>query len=284
LLLHNKFPHENKCSKIGNINLIKHNRRKIFHDDYHKLTTSAQLLVKSGDVHMMLYNSPMKLIIFDFDGVLVDTQKTVNKLVWKYLSELGMKMTLAEFVERFSGETAHSIVERLKEEDNLIFSKDSQHFAKEIDEIVLSRISKQKIKPLKGVKKALQALPLKTCIASNCSLKILDTWLLMSTLASYFKDNVFSAEMVEKPKPDPALLLYAAQSMGIAPEYCLVVEDSVVGIKAAIAAGMKAWGFVGGNYITNVAEEQLLQAGAEHVFTKMEKLIKILKEDSANFS
>jgi HAD superfamily hydrolase (TIGR01509 family) len=237
----------------------------------------------------------MKLIIFDFDGVLIDTQRAVNKLEWKYFSEHGMKMTLAKFMERFSGETAHAIVGRLQEEDNLISSKDPQQFAKEVDEIVLSRISKQQIKPLTGVKKALQDLPLKKCIASNCPLKTLDVWLPMSTLASYFKDNVFSAEMVEKPKPDPALLLYAAQTMGIEPEYCLAVEDSVAGIKAAVAAGMKTWGFAGGSHITDVVKEQLLQAGAEHVFTKMEeladhvftkmeKLIKILKENSASFS
>jgi len=216
------------------------------------------------------------LVIFDFDGVLVDTQGIINKIEWEYLLQHGMQMTVDEFTKRFSGVKASTIVRTLRKENNIEPLKKAWQVAKEIDEAVLAGFSHQKIEPFKGVKDILQKLPFKKCIASNCSFRILRTLLLSSSLMAYFNGNVFSADMVGRPKPYPDLFLYAARSMGVAPDQCLVIEDSEAGIKAAVAAGMKAWGFLGGNHIKSETGNKLLSCGAELTFLKMDNLFKLL--------
>ncbi|MBM3633651.1 MAG: protein-L-isoaspartate(D-aspartate) O-methyltransferase [Alphaproteobacteria bacterium] len=220
------------------------------------------------------------LIIFDFDGVLVNTQEAVNKIEWQYLSQHGMKMTFAHFAKKFSGATAFSIIEALKKKKNITLSKSSGQFAEEIDEIVLTKLSSQKIEAFAGVKKVLQNLPFKKCVASNCSLRILRILLTTSTLLAYFNSNIFSADMVRRPKPYPDLFLFAAHSMGVEPGQCLVIEDSVVGIKAAVAAGMKAWGFLGGHHFKSETADQLLKYGAERTFAKMNNLVNLLNKEN----
>jgi phosphoglycolate phosphatase len=181
-----------------------------------------------------------KLIIFDFDGVLADTQDIINEIEWNYLLQHGMYMTLQVFSKRFTGATVLSIVEALKEEKNIELLENPQQFAKEVNEAILVKLVNQKIKPFQGVKDTLGSLPFKKCVASNCSLRILRTLLSACTLTAYFNGNVFSADMVSRPKPYPDLFLLAARSMGIEPDQCLVIEDSEIGVKAATAAGMKA--------------------------------------------
>ena len=222
-----------------------------------------------------------KLVIFDFDGVLVDTQKSVNKLEWEHLSRDGLEMILGEFTKRFSGHTAFSIVKNLVQNKALAVSKPIEQYVEDIDEFVLAQLSHQGVRPIKGVKKVLQKLSVKKCIASNCSLRILRILLSASTLDTYFNGNVFSADMVENPNPSPELFLYAAFSMRINPNNCLVIEDSEVGVQAACAAGIKVWGFLGGSHMTPESNAKLLRAGAERTFGKMEDLLLFLGKENA---
>jgi len=224
---------------------------------------------------MTLLND-VRLIIFDFDGVLVDTQQAVNELEWKYLKQQGVNLSLKNFTERFSGETAQSIVKRLRKEDNLAFPKANHLIAKEIDETVLSELSKTKITPMKGIENVLRTLPLKKCVASNCSLRILKVLLIASGLMPYFRDDVFSADMVKNPKPYPDLFLYAARKLGEDPSKSLVIEDTEVGVKAAVNAGMRVFGFLGGSHIIHSDEGKLIKAGAEQVLTDMKQLNNLL--------
>lgn len=225
------------------------------------------------------------LVMFDFDGTLVDTQEIVNKLEWKLFLNHGMKMSLSDFTDRFSGETVLSIVEHLKEENNLRLSKKSSHLAKEIDEAVLAKLFKRRIIPIKGVKKLLKMLPIKKCIASNCSLMTLRTLLSASALALYFNENVFGADMVEKSKPYPDVFVLAAKSMGVKPSQCLVIEDSEAGVKAAVAAEMTAWGFLGASHIKPGMKRKLLNAGAERTFSNMNDLLPLIsKKDDAEYA
>jgi HAD superfamily hydrolase (TIGR01509 family) len=221
-------------------------------------------------------NPVVCLVIFDFDGVLVDTQQAVNTFEWEYLSQEGLNISSEEFAKRFSGETAASIVERLRTDDNMRLLKDTQQLAKEIDEKVFVALSQQKIEPFKGVRELLSALKLKKCIASNCSERILYALLSASGLASFFDGNVFSADRVERPKPFPDLFLYAAHSMGVDPEHCLVIEDSEVGVKAAVSAGMRVFGFSSGRHVDAAMKNRLLSIGAERVFTTMDELHTLL--------
>ncbi|MBM3469021.1 MAG: HAD family phosphatase [Alphaproteobacteria bacterium] len=218
-----------------------------------------------------------KLIIFDFDGVIIDTQSIINEIEWSYLHQHGMHMTLEVFSKRFSGMKSATIIEVLRKENNIELTKRLREVVKEIDDALLAALSKKSIEPFKGVKKVLQNLPYKKCIASNGALRILRHLLSSSGLAAYFDYNVFSADMVERPKPFPDLFLYAARSMGIDPKLSLVIEDSEVGVKAAIAAGMRVWGFLGGKNLEHDLPLKLLKNGAEKTFKDMEELPSLLE-------
>jgi HAD superfamily hydrolase (TIGR01509 family) len=229
---------------------------------------------KCGDV--MSY---VNLIIFDCDGVLLDSQKVINKFEWKYLMDLGFFMSLKQFNEEFSGERALSILERLKKENGFSFQQPLPQLAHEIEDALLGHLSTQKVRPISGIKRLLESLVLKKCVASNCFSKLLFVLLTSSGLLPYFNSHVFSYEEVGPPKPEPDLFLYAAHRMGEPIENCLVIEDSVVGVKAAMAAGISVIGFVGGSHTTLLSGPQLIDAGASHVFKHMKELSLFLKEN-----
>jgi HAD superfamily hydrolase (TIGR01509 family) len=219
----------------------------------------------------------LALIIFDCDGVLVDTQAVINTIEWDYLLQHGMQMTLEEFTKRFSGVKASTIIEILRKENNVRLLKNVQEIIKEIDSLILAKLSGEKIPPIKGVKEALQNIPFKKCVASNASLRVLRPLLLASSLAAYFDNHIFSADIVERPKPYPDLFLCAARSMQVEPKQCLVIEDSEAGVKAAVAAGMKVWGFLGGKHINSETASKLLGSGAERTFQNMDELVELLE-------
>ena len=214
----------------------------------------------------------IKLIIFDFDGVLVDTQQIVNELERQSLERYGVNISLDNFTKRFSGETAQSIIERLKKEDAIEFLKEAQVIAKEIDESVFKKLLQMKIKPIQDVKELLAHLPFKKCVASNCPSRILKALIKASSLDVYFGDKVFGADEVEKPKPSPDLFLYATRKLGENPAASLVIEDSEVGVRAAVSAHIRVVGFLGGSHIIPADKARLIKAGAEHVFTDMNQL------------
>lgn len=223
--------------------------------------------------------SIIHLLIFDFDGVLVDTQQLVNDLERQYLMEYGVNIPLENFTQRFSGETAYSVLDRLKKEEGVKFPKNTRHLAKEMDAAVLTGLSNVNIAPMKGVKDILLHWPLKKCVASNCSSPILKLLLKRSGLAPYFQGVAFSATQVERPKPYPDLFLYAAKTLEEEPSHCLVIEDTEVGVKAAVSAGMRVFGFLGGSHIACDDKAKLLKAGAELVLTDMKQLYSSLFKD-----
>lgn len=227
-------------------------------------------------INFMALSGLIHLLIFDFDGVLVDTQQIVNDLERQYLMQYGVNISLEKFTQRFSGETAYSVVERLKKENGITFPKDTKSLAKEMDAAVLAGLSKANITPMKGVKDILLNWPFKKCVASNCSSHILTLLLERSGLAPYFQEMVFSATQVERPKPYPDLFLYAAKTLGEEPSHCLVIEDTEVGVKAAVNAGMRVFGFLGGSHITHDDRAKLARAGAELIFTDMKQLGRLL--------
>jgi len=217
-----------------------------------------------------------KLIIFDFDGVLADTQTIVNKIEWEYCVQHGVNLTLEQFTQRFSGAKAVYILDTLQKEGKLATVKHATEMAHELDELVFKSFSEKKILPTPGIKRLLQKIPIKKCVASNCDFELLNKLLVASSLASYFGTNAFGADQVERPKPYPDLFLYAAHVMGEIPEKCLVIEDSEIGVKAGVEAKMEVLGFVGGSHTNASLREKLLRAGASHVFTNMAQLMKFL--------
>jgi HAD superfamily hydrolase (TIGR01509 family) len=125
------------------------------------------------------------------------------------------------------------------------------------------------LKPIAGVKAAIAAVPYPRCVASSSSLERIRLSLEATGLASLFGANIFSATQVVYGKPAPDLYLFASRRMGIAPERCLVVEDSALGVTAARAAGMKVIGFAGAVHATPDAAQRLAAAGACSVISSM---------------
>lgn len=207
--------------------------------------------------------SDAKLIIFDCDGVLVDSETITNQILVDYVNEFGTDFTLERALELFRGGALSDWVTYVKEHYDISLPND---FAPTFRQRMKVAFEKD-LKSVDGIEKLLVSINKPICVASNGPLEKMDTTLKVTNLKSYFKDNVFSAYQINKWKPEPDLFLFAAEKMGFAPKDCVVIEDSPRGVRAAKLAGMKAYGFdVYGK------TEELKNEGAL-IFTKMEQLI-----------
>ena len=218
------------------------------------------------------------LVIFDCDGVLVDTERLTVVVEARMLTELGWPNTPADVVRRFLGRTSEAMLAEVEQhlgpERTRLFDERS---TAEIDEAFESGLV-----AVTGVESVIQALADRgtaTCVASSGSHAKMRRTLGLTGLDRHFDGNIFSASEVEHGKPAPDLFLYAARRMRTPPGRCAVIEDSVYGVRAAVSAGMTAYGFAGGLTPGNVLEE----AGAV-VFEDMSELLDLLPHSSANIA
>jgi HAD superfamily hydrolase (TIGR01509 family) len=210
------------------------------------------------------------LIIFDCDGVLVDSERLSVRVDAIFLERLGWPMSDAEIIERFVGRSDADmravIEERLGGPIPADLDREFDRLYRETFEAELT--------PVDGIVEALDAvvaagIPL--CVASSGGHAKIRRSLELTGLTSYFGERIFSATDVAHGKPAPDLFLHAASRMGAAPERCAVVEDSVYGVDAAIAAGMRAFAYAGG--VT--AADRLTRPGVV-VFDDMHRLAGLL--------
>ncbi|MFJ3610575.1 HAD family hydrolase [Streptomyces hydrogenans] len=185
---------------------------------------------------------PIELVIFDCDGVLVDSERLAVRLQVALGAELGWPITADEVVERFIGRSKESIVgqiaERLGAETAALWwSLLVQRHRDAVD---------TGLDPVDGLPEALAALTLPTCVASSGSHAKMRHTLGRTGLYAHFEGRIYSASEVSRGKPAPDLFLHAARRMGVDPAACAVVEDSGPGVAAARAAGMRAFGYAGG--------------------------------------
>jgi len=202
----------------------------------------------------------IELVIFDCDGTLVDSEYVNNKSISDTLISLGHhKFTLKYCVDYFAGSSVHDVINAL----NRLNIENSDQVLKDMHEYAM-KIARDELTAIKGVSETMEKIHLPKCVASNGERHIVLEYLNVTKLSKFFNpDQVFTRELVSKPKPDPDLYLYAAKAMGnIPPEKCLVVEDSVVGVTAGKSAGMNVIGFIGANHHHERSENLLLTAGA----------------------
>lgn len=236
--------------------------------------------IQSAQINEFLHN-PIKLLIFDFDGVLADTQAIANQIQFNYFKKLyPLNLSLEEFAEKFSGMQVKTIVDILQKENDSMILLSSEKISQDIDSLVLQHLTNQRITPLPGVVDFLSHSPLRRCIGSNCSFKLLNSFLKSSNLAKYFNTYVFSADMVVNPKPSPELYLYAANYMSVNVEECLVIEDSIVGVQAAVSAGIPVVGFLAGSHVSSATSNKLISTGAKATFHNMRDLANYLSISS----
>jgi phosphoglycolate phosphatase len=178
------------------------------------------------------------LAIFDCDGVLVDSEPLANTVYVQMLAEYGYNVNYDEYLKRFSGA---AIVTRLASTSKLLnWTPPSDFHA--IFNSRLSVLTKNELKPVPGIHELLESLSVPVCIASNGSRDEIKLRLKIAHLAQYFGDSIFSALEVPNPKPAPDVYLAAAHAFNVPPSRCIVVEDSVPGVTAAVRAGIKVYG------------------------------------------
>ncbi len=188
---------------------------------------------------------PVELIIFDCDGVLVDSEPLAMRVLLQIIAEAGIEIERGLAFRSFLGRSLASISESLNQSHGSPLSDASLATMRER----LYALYRRELKPTAWLKDVLDGLHLPFCVASSSQLERIRLSLALTGLLPLFEPNIFSASMVENGKPAPDLFLHAAREMGVAPENCLVIEDSPAGIMAARAAGMRVFAYVGGGHI-----------------------------------
>ncbi len=193
------------------------------------------------------------LIIFDCDGVLVDSEAIGGRVFAEQLRANGFACEQASVHRRFVGQNLPTILRILAAEDGWIAPAG---FPTQVREATLAALRAEGVLPIPGIVAVLDAIAaagLATCVASSGRFEKMRTTLGLTGLLPRFEGRLFSAHQVAEGKPAPDLFLFAAATMGVAPADCLVVEDAPAGLQAAKAAGMPAVAYAAG-----AAEQELL--------------------------
>ncbi|MEU6578796.1 HAD family hydrolase [Streptomyces sp. NPDC046805] len=209
------------------------------------------------------------LVIFDNDGVLVDSEPISNRLLAAYLTELGHPTSYEDSVRDYMGSAMHRIHE-------LVLARTGQRLPEDFDDVFHARVFaafERELKPVAGAAGVLEKLAVNGvpyCVASSGSHERIRVGHRTTGLDRWFEESrIFSSQDVGRGKPAPDLFLYAAERMGVAPERCVVVEDSPLGVQAAVSAGMEVYGF------TAMTPAERL-ADADQLFADMGELADLL--------
>ncbi|MGC5007086.1 HAD family hydrolase [Streptomyces sp. DT203] len=184
----------------------------------------------------------VELVIFDCDGVLVDSERICVKVDAMITADLGCTFTEAEIIERFVGSSDEVYTAAVEERLGRRLEKDWQ---RRYDHLYRAAFAAE-LTVADGITEVLNSLTKPICVASNGSHDDIRHGLQITSLSDYFKTHIFSAADVPSGKPAPDPFLHAARSMGVEPAQCAVIEDSTYGVQATRAAGMRAFGYYGG--------------------------------------
>ena len=209
----------------------------------------------------------VELLIYDFDGVIADSEVSATITLQRVLAEHGCSMELDGVMQHFMGKREQDVIAAMRH----LTGSPEPDLSREFREATLNALAN--LSEVPGARATIEAFPcLARCIASSSSRKRLDFCLDRLGMWGLFDENVFSAEQVACGKPSPDIFLFAAQAMGFAPAQALVIEDSVGGVTAARAAGMRAFGITAASHIQPETAERLFAAGAEAVFSSHPQL------------
>ncbi|MBV8429473.1 MAG: HAD-IA family hydrolase [Hyphomicrobiales bacterium] len=208
----------------------------------------------------------MALLIFDCDGVLVDSEYLFARVASACLSEIGIEMNSAEAARRFAGVSIKDMLARIALERGAALPHGFEDLVIRREDEAYARL----LEPIGGVREAILSGPLPRCVASSSLPDRIFASLAVTKLDDLFAENArFSTALVAKGKPAPDIFLHAARQMGERPRSCVVIEDSVPGVQGAVAAGMRVIGFIGGRHCAHDHGERLEAAGAHRVIAAM---------------
>ncbi|WP_345597049.1 HAD family hydrolase, partial [Streptomyces marokkonensis] len=212
------------------------------------------------------------LVIFDNDGVLVDSEPISNRLLAGYLTELGHPTSYDDSLRDYMGAAMHRV-------HDLVLERTGRRLPEDFDDVFHGRVFaafEQDLKPVPGAVGVLEKLAgdgVAYCVASSGSHERIRVGHRKTGLDRWFDDErIFSSQDVGRGKPAPDLFLHAAGRMGVAPDRCVVIEDSPLGVRAAVAAGMDVYGFTAMTPATKLG-------GATRLFDDMGELADLLVHD-----
>ncbi len=213
------------------------------------------------------------LVIFDCDGVLVDSERLTVRVEARMLTEMGWPITIDEVVQRFVGGSSDAMLAEIEQH---LGAERTAEFDRQSSEEIIAAFHAE-LQPIEGVRDLVEALHdrgVPTCIASSGSHRKMDLTLGLTGLRALFEGRIYSGSEVERAKPWPDLFLHAARLMGVASKRCVVVEDSINGCRAAVAADMTCYGYAGG-----LSARGDLEATGATVFDTMSQLRTLLLGD-----
>jgi beta-phosphoglucomutase-like phosphatase (HAD superfamily) len=213
-------------------------------------------------------NSPPDLVIFDCDGVLVDSEIIANGVMAACLNEAGVMLNVEQTMAFGVGKSAAAVAAAVKMEFGVTLPA---NFFEDMGARIIAAYP-GKLRPMDGIPELLAALKLKRCVASNSPIARVQQALTTTGLLPHFEPHIYTAAMVARSKPAPDLFLHAAQQCGARPERCLVIEDSLSGVAAAQAAGIPIIGFVGGSHCRPGHANAMRDAGCVAVFSRMREV------------
>ena len=207
------------------------------------------------------------LVIFDCDGVLVDSERITARVFAGMLTELGLEVSVADIFERFVGRSMEQCLVII---EHWLGREVPSSFVDDYRERTGMAL-RAELRPVAGIEAVLASLRQPFCVASNGTPEKIRGSLGIVGLLEQFRGKMFSVADVAHGKPAPDLFLYAARRMGATPSRCAVVEDTVTGVTAGVAAGMTVYG-----YCALTPRSQLIEAGAHAIFDDMPELPALL--------
>jgi HAD superfamily hydrolase (TIGR01509 family) len=207
------------------------------------------------------------LVIFDCDGVLVDSELITNRVFSQMLGEIGLHFTLDEMFERFVGRSMATCLDIISALRGAPVPADFVDTCRERT----ARALQDRLIAVDGIREAVEVLPIPYCVASSGDHDKMRMTLGVTRLLDLFEGKLFSATQVPRGKPFPDVYLYAAERNGVDPRRCAVVEDSPIGVEAGVAAGMTVFG-----YAKLMKADRLAAAGASVIFDDMRVLPQLL--------
>ncbi|WP_077338573.1 HAD family hydrolase [Pseudocolwellia agarivorans] len=200
-------------------------------------------------------NANIELIIFDCDGVLIDSEIISATVLIEQLSTIGIEININYIQQHFLGCSFSSVKEKIHKAFNV---KLHNNFENEY-RIALLTAFESNLQTTKGIKTVLSQLSVPFCLATSSSPQRTEKALSLVGLTPFFKETVFTASEVKNGKPAPDLFLHAAKTMKVAPENCLVIEDSMAGVTAALSAGMQVIHYEGGLHMSDATHAVSIQ-------------------------
>ena len=211
----------------------------------------------------------MKQLIFDCDGVLIDSEIIAAQAMVEELNANGIPITISQYLTNCTGKTFSGLKTILSAEYGVTLPDD---FVQTVT-LNMEGLKLQQLRPIIGILNLLnKILHFPKAVVSNSELVQIKSSLTQVDVLHHFGDNIYSSEQVKNPKPSPDVYLFAAENLGVNPKDCLVIEDSVSGATAALSAGMQVVGLLSGSHIVEGHEDRLREVGVEKIAITTEEL------------